>query len=206
MNLSVDFRYDGGIGRIACLEKLGDTRKTTGDVTCATCGTRYLHEDLASLHILVLFDHKVCTHRESVSLDDLAGSVHDICLGHLAALLGLDHDLLADTGLLVRLHAISDVLLKVGITDLTSHFADNDSVEGVPFAYHITLGDTCLVIEVELGTVRYVGVGEHHLGCWVHDTHLCESTYHNLYITALGVNLVGAHCAELVDLKHTVVA
>ena len=47
---------------------------------------------------------------------------------------------------------------------------------------------------------------KHHLGLGVDDAHFGKTTYHNLDVAALGINLVGAYGAELVNFENTFVA
>ena len=89
---------------------------------------------------------------------------------------------------------------------LTTCFADDNGVEGVPFANHVALGYGVTVGEVQFRTVGYVGVGEHHLGIGVDDTHFSESADNNLDVASASVDFVGLDGTELVDFECTFVA
>ena len=89
-------------------------------------------------------------YRKRISLDNLACSIDDIGFGNFATLLGFDDDFFAETGLFVGIDAVGDVFLEVDIFDLTADFADDNGVEGVPFADYVALLDGSTVSKKSL--------------------------------------------------------
>ena len=61
--LTIYFRYNSRIRRVTCFKQLCNTRKTTGNITSLTYGTRNLNDYLTSFHLLTIFDHDVSTYR-----------------------------------------------------------------------------------------------------------------------------------------------
>ncbi len=53
---SVDFSDHGLLLRLSGLKKFGDPRKASGDVLCLCGFPRYLSQDVARCHFLILFD------------------------------------------------------------------------------------------------------------------------------------------------------
>ena len=205
-HLAVDLGHDGRIGRVAGLEQLGDTGQTARDVTGIAGGAGYLDEYLSGLKLCAVVEHKMSAHRQRIALDDLALGVDDLGLGHLGAVLRLDDDLLLQTGLLVALGAVGHILDKVVVAYRTTGLADDNGVEGVPFAYNVALLHLVAVAEIKLRTVRYVGIGEHHLRVRIHDAHLGHTSDHHFHRPAVGILLVGGDGAQLINLKHALVA
>ena len=145
-------------------------------------------------------------HGECVCLEHVALGVDDLGLGHLGAVFRLDDDFLAQTRLLVGVDAVGDVLDKVLVTELTGHLADDNGVEGVPFADYVTLLHGITVLVVEFRAVGDVGRCEHHAGLGVEDAHLGQTADDNLDGTSVGADFVGCDGAELLDLKLAFVA
>ena len=207
-DFAVDFGNDSGIRGVAGLEKLGDTGKTTGDVAGAACGTRYLDEDFTGLDFGTVVEHEVGAHGESVGFEHLAIGVNDVGFGNLSlgTVFRLDDNLVFETGLFVEVDAVGDVLNEVLIFDAAADFADDNCVEGVPFADDVAFLDNVAVFEEEFRTVRDVGVGEHHACVGVHDTHFGETADNHLNVLSVRADFVGGNGAEFVDFEFTVVA
>ena len=204
-HLTVDFRHDGGVARVTGLEQLGHTGQTTGDVTGARGGAGNLDEHLTGLDVRAFLKHEVGVDREGVGLEDVAILVDNAGLGNACTVFRLDDDFLADVRLLVGLDAVGDILDQVLILDLSSDFADDNGVEGVPFADDITLLDFGAVAEVELRTVRNLGGGQHQAGLRVDDAHFSQTTDDDLDGTSVHIHFIGGHGAEFLDFKDTVV-
>ncbi len=206
VDFTVDFGYDCGVGRVTGFEELSNTGQTTGDVTCASGCTRYLDKDFTGFELGTFVDHQVSAYRECVCLDNLSVGIEDIGFGNFATILGFDYNLFAETCLFVGVNTVCYVFDEVEVLYLTTCFADDNGVEGVPFANHVALGYGVTVGEVQFRTVGYVGVGEHHLGIGVDDTHFSESADNNLDVASASVDFVGLDGTELVDFECTFVA
>ena len=97
-HLTVDFSDDSGVTRVTCLEELGYTGETTGDVTRTTRrGTGNLDEYIARLDLGAFVEHQVSAHRERDCLDDLSVAIDNVGLGNFRTVLGLDDDLFMQT-------------------------------------------------------------------------------------------------------------
>ena len=68
--LAVDLGNNGRIRRIASLEKLSNTRKTTRNIAGTTHSTRYLDQSLTGLDGCSVIDNNVTAYGEVVSSDD----------------------------------------------------------------------------------------------------------------------------------------
>ena len=119
--LSVDLRYDSRVRRVTSLEQLGYTRKTTGDITGLTYGTRDLNQNLTSFHYITIVFHDVSTQRQRVVLQVITILIHDMSGRSLRLILRLDDDLLLQTGSLITLNLVSYVLYQTLELDLTGN-------------------------------------------------------------------------------------
>ncbi len=95
----------------------------------------------------------------------------------MLAVARLDDDAVLGHGVAVGIVAVCDVLDEVDVAHLTGEFADDDVVEGVPFADDVAGLDVVAFVEEELGAVGDGGRHELHAGVVVDDTHFCESAY-----------------------------
>ena len=77
-HFTVDFRYNCRVRRISGFEQLSNTRKTTGDITRLTYGTRNLNQNITSLNSLLVFYHYVTSYRKVVSTDNTAVLVNNV--------------------------------------------------------------------------------------------------------------------------------
>ena len=143
---------------------------------------------------------------ECVGLEDGSVGTYNLSLGHLCTVAALDDDLLAEARLLVGLDTVGDVLHKVFVVDFSSDLADDNGVEGVPFADYVADLDVGAILEVEFRTVWDVGRGEHHAGLGIDDAHFGKTADNHFHGVALGSLLVGLYGAELLKLEDTVVA
>ena len=198
-DLTVNFRHDGGIRRVAGLEQLGNTGQTTGDVTGTACGAGNLGESFAGLDFLALLVDKVSTHRKRICGENLAVVAVDFDRRHVLAVAAFDDHAVFSLMSAITVDTEGDVLDKVHIVYLTRNFGHDNGVEGVPFANHVAAVDFGSVIEEELRTVRYVGRHKRHAGLVVNNTHFGKTAYN--YLRAV----FGIYSAEFVDFKLTVV-
>ncbi len=199
-HLAIDFADHGRVARVAGLEKLGHTGKTTGDVTGVTGSTRNLHEHLTRSQFLTLIDEKVGTYRQRIRAHEISVIVIELGCGHLRTVLRLDDDFLAEVGALVALRAERHALFHILEADLTTLFRNDNGVEGVPFANHVANLHGVAVLEIEFRTVRDVSSGQDDPGFGLDNTHLSHTAYNDAN------TILVLDRTELVDLKFAVVA
>ena len=176
-HLAVNLADHSGVGRVAGLEELGDTRQTARDVTGATrrCA-RNLDKRLAGGQLLALVKEQMSTHRQRVGLDDLAVLVDKLSLGDARVILALDDDLLAVARSLVDLGAIGDAIDQVVKPQRATHLTDDDGIEGVPLGNLVTFLDLGSVLEVELRAIDDSARCERQTGVGIDDAHLGHAT------------------------------
>jgi len=148
----------------------------------------------------------VGVHRKGICLDHIAFGIHDLCFRHLCTVFGFNDDLLTQTRLLVGVHTVGHIFNQVFIMELTGNLADDNGVEGVPFADHVTLLHSVAILEVQFRTVGDIGGSEHHVGVGIHDAHFGKTADYNLHILSVDALLVGLHGTELLEFEFTVVA
>ena len=148
-DLAVDFADNGRVGRVAGLEELGDTGKTSGDVTGLAHGTRYLDEGLTGLYGLSVLNHHVASHREVVGADLVAVGIDDVAGWNLRLVFRLGDNLLGESGGLVGLGTVSNTLDDVVELKRTGVLGDNHGVERVPLGNLLALGHDVARLVVE---------------------------------------------------------
>ena len=149
-DFTINFRNDSGVGWIACLEELSHTRQTTGDVTSRTDNTRNLDDDVTSLEHLLVFDSQVTVDGEVVSAERFATFVDDVRSRHYTTFLRFGDDAFAETSSFVFFDTIGDTFAHVFEDNATSHFGNDNGVEGVPLSHHSSLRDALTIVDEEL--------------------------------------------------------
>ncbi len=202
-HLSVDFGYHSRVRWITRFEQLGYTRKTSRDVTCFAHGTRYLHQCITGLDVVVLIFYNVRTKRKGVCTQYIVVFIYDVSRGRFGFITRLDDYLLLQAGLFVRLNLVGHVLGKVLKADLSSCFRDDHSIEWVPFADEITLLHLVAIVEVKLRSVGNIVRYQYDLGVGINDAHFYQSAHNHLvgFITGVGC----LHVAQLIEFQDTIV-
>ena len=186
---TVDFSHDGGVGRVAGFEELGDAGQTAGNIASLTEAARNLDHDVTSLELLTLVDTNVCTHGKVVDFEDVAIAIDDVEGGVLGALAAFDDYLILQSGLGIALDTVGDVLDNILEGDATGHIGDNDGIVGVPFGNEVVLCQAFAGLLVELGTVGQQSGEEGDVGVLVDDAHLGRTTNDNLVFAAIVVGI-----------------
>ena len=148
-HLTVDFRNDSWVRRVAGLEQLGNSWKTTGDIACRTCSTRNLDECSTCLYGLTVLANHVTAHWEVVGTDDFAILVEHVAGRHLRLVLRVGDNLLGKTCSLVGLGTIGYALDYVVEAQCTCIFCHDDSIERVPLGNEVALLHEVALLEVE---------------------------------------------------------
>ena len=148
-HLTVDLRNHSGVARVARLEKLCHTRKTSGDVTSLAYGTRNLYECGTCPDGLSVFHYDVSAYREVVCAYHLTVLTDDVAGRNLGLVLRVGDDLLGQSGSLVGLGTIGDALYHIVEFKRTAVFGDDDRIERVPSGYEVAFLHECSVLEVE---------------------------------------------------------
>ena len=199
VDLTVDFRNDSGIRRVAGLEEFGDTGKTAGDIAGTVCGAGDLCECVADLDFVAFLEDEVCADREGVCCEYFAVFSDNLHRGHMLTVARLDDDAVFSHGVTFGVVAECHILDKVDIVDLTCFLGYDDVVEGVPFADFVAGLDIVAVVHEELRTVSYLSAHELETGIVVDDTHFGKTSDNNLN------TVLAFDCAELLDFETSVV-
>ena len=154
--LTIDFRYDSRVRRVAGLEELCYSWKTTSDITCTTYGTWNLNQCGTSSDGLTILYSKVTTYREVVCTQYLTRLRNNVYSRNLCTILRISNDLFGHTGCIIGLSTEGDITLYIVELNLTSVFADDNGVEWVPLSNTIALLNLGSILEIERRTIRYV--------------------------------------------------
>ena len=155
-NFAIDFGHNGGVGGVACFEKLGNTRQTTRDVARTTYGTRNLNEGCTRLNLGSVFNHYVTTHREVVRAEHFAIGCHDVASRHLRTVFGVGDNLFGKSRGFVGFCTEGHTFYNVVELQSTSVFGNDNGVEGVPLSDERTFLNHFAVLVVERRTIRNV--------------------------------------------------
>ena len=196
-NLAVDLGDDGGVGRVAGLEQLGNARQTARNIAGLTDGTRNLDEHVAHAHHVAVVGHDVCTHRQVVLLEGNAVGIDDVDGRALGLVSGLDDHLVAVHGILVR-HFLAEgyAVDHVLETDLTGGFDDGGGVVRIPFADHVALLHGLAVLLVQDGAVGNIIVRVGNTRVHIDQAHLGHSAHDDVLRTVFGLALDGTELFE----------
>ena len=89
---------------------------------------------------------------------------------------------------------------------MTSEFAYDDCVEGVPFADHVSGLDFVAVLEEQFRAVGDGRACECELGLGIDDAHFGETSEHDFDGLAVAADFGGCDGAEFLDLENAVIA
>ena len=89
-DLTVDFGDDGGVRWVACLEELGDTGKTAGDIAGTACGAGDFCESLTGFDFVAFLEDEVSAHGEGVCCEGFAGLAENVDRRHVLTVARLD--------------------------------------------------------------------------------------------------------------------
>ena len=203
MNGTVNFRYHSRVRRVTCLEQLGNTGQTTGDITSLTLYTRNLNEDVTCSEFLTILDNHVTAYRQVVRTEHLALGTDDIGRRNLGTVLGLNDDDFLKTCGLIGLDLICYVCNDVSQLDLTGNLSDDEGVERIPCSNQVTLLNCSAALDKELRTVRQVVVGECDACVLVNELDLTQTAYY--YLNLVSVITGSINGTNLLELNAAVV-
>ena len=177
--LTVDFRHYSRVRRITCLEELGDTRQTGGDITAVIRCTCHREEDRTDLHGVAVVEAEVCLHRQVVRTEDITTLVHDMRLRHLCLILGLGNEDFLLLGSLIDFGLTSYALDDVLILDETVLLDDKRCLVRIPFADHGTLRVFLTRGDKQLGSVVDIEGSQDNTGLLILEVHGVLTAYDN---------------------------
>src|SRR5574344_231800 len=178
--LTIDFRYDCRVRWITCLEQLGHTRQTTGDITTLGSCTRNLNKCLTSLQCLTIIHDDVSTYREVIRTLDFAISTDDIACRNLRLILRFCYNLLSQAGSIIGFCTISNTLNNLIELQSTSVFSYNDCIKWIPLGNLFTLGNHIALLMIKRRTIRYIHRRKHNLGVRIYETNLTQTAHNHL--------------------------
>src|SRR5713101_4321357 len=140
-NLAVNFRNDGELLRLACLEQLCDPRQAARDILRLRGFARNLGDNVARIHLRTFRDVDVCADRQEITrvvfgtgdLRGLAGLVLDRNTRADVEFLGLDDDIRMGTGALIDplFHRLT--FKNVAVLDSAANLRDDRRGVRIPF-------------------------------------------------------------------------
>ena len=208
-NLAINLGDDSRIGRVACLEELGHTWQTTGDVGSLVRSTVDLYDDLTWEHLFIVVDHDVGAQRQGI------GSQHFLFLGIFVlaedvnnwsnrAVLRLDNDSIFKASGGILLNLIGNAFDNVLVTDNTSMLVDDNGIEWVPFGDNIALLNLRSALKEECRTITDSSLLKGHTGIGILDTHFGHTANDNLLDAS--IELRGIDGTEFLDDEVTIIA
>ena len=137
--LTIDFRYDCRVRRVTSFKQLSYSRKTTGDITSLTNGTRNLHQNITCFHGLLVFYDYVTTYRQVVCTDNSTILIQNVQRRNLVLILRFSDDDFTQTCSFIGFYLVSDIFNHRFKVNLTGSFCYDNGVERVPLRNQLAL-------------------------------------------------------------------
>ena len=146
----------------------------------------------------------MCAQRQRIVLQEVSVFIHDVRSRRFRLILRLDNDTLSQTGRLIALHLIGDVLLHALILDLTRNLRYDHGVERIPLDNRVTLLHRRTIFEEQFRTVRNVVGQQDNLRIRIHDAQLGQTAHYDEVL--LTRNLIDSlNRTQLIDLQRTLI-